>query len=207
MSAPEADRQSYHKEGMCSEVGCNGKVTIKSRSSHLLLHPGKIWRLPSDQGQHLLAQVVSPFWQGALICDLKASVERATQEKPVVPRRTVIKTPQTRINDIAAFGRAIRCRGENRCGRRGSGNVYVGVGARQRGIMSRVAHGFAAGGKRQLRRGRNRERRNIEVDRLLEERFSGSTCTVWSFNGQTPCGVVISCIRSCDVVANNGGWR
>lgn len=177
MSAPEADRQSYHKEGMCSEVGGNGKVTIEGRSSQLLLHPGKIWCLPSNQGQHLLAQVVSPFWQGALVCDMKASVERAAQEKPVVSRRTVIKTPKTRINGIAAFGRAIRCRGKNRYGRRGSGNVYVGVGARQRGIMSRVAHGFAAGGKRQLRRGRNRGQRNIEVDRMLEGEILGSTCT------------------------------
>jgi hypothetical protein len=108
---------------------------------------------------------------------MKASVERAAQEKPVVSRRTVIKTPQTRINGIAAFSRAIRCRGENRCGRRGSGNVYVGVGARQRGIMSRVTHGFAAGGKRQLRRGRNRGRRNIEIDRILEGEILGSTCT------------------------------
>ena len=68
ISAPKADWQSDHKEGMSSEVRSDSKVTIESWSSYLILHPGKIGRLPSDQGQHLLAQVVSPFRQSALVC-------------------------------------------------------------------------------------------------------------------------------------------
>ena len=50
ISAPEADGQSNHKESMGSEVGGDRKATIESRSSQLLLHPGKTGRLPAEQG-------------------------------------------------------------------------------------------------------------------------------------------------------------
>lgn len=67
ISAPEADGQSDHEEGVRSKVRGDSKVTIEGRSSHLLLHPGEVGRLPADQGEGLLAQSVPPFWQGALV--------------------------------------------------------------------------------------------------------------------------------------------
>lgn len=56
MSAPEAYGQPDHEESMGSQVGGNGKVTIEGGGSQLVLHPGEVRRLHSDQGQQLLAQ-------------------------------------------------------------------------------------------------------------------------------------------------------
>lgn len=68
ISAPEAYGQANHEECMGAEVRRNRKVAIEARGSHLDLHPGEVGRLPSNEGDHLLAQVVSPFWEGSLVC-------------------------------------------------------------------------------------------------------------------------------------------
>lgn len=53
---------------MGSEVGGDGEVAVEGGRPQLILQPGQVGRLPTDQGQHLLSQRVSPFGQSPLVC-------------------------------------------------------------------------------------------------------------------------------------------
>lgn len=64
-AAPEHDGQANHEEGVRAEVGRNGKVTVESRRAHLALEGGQVGRLPPDEGQERLSQVISPFRERA----------------------------------------------------------------------------------------------------------------------------------------------
>lgn len=133
---------------MGAQVGCDGEVTIQSRRPQLLLHPGQIWRLPSNQRDSLLPKIISPSWKSALVYMQVVSSSGAPRTriqsshpargihsfpfpKDAVARPlvhvyhsvilTVIDTPQPRIRGIVDLGDRRR--------------------RRWRGIASRAAHG------------------------------------------------------------------
>lgn len=49
MAAPEQERQEDHEKSVSAEVGRECKVRVKRRGADYPLHPGKVWRLISDQ--------------------------------------------------------------------------------------------------------------------------------------------------------------
>lgn len=124
---------------MGAQVGCDGEVTIQSRRPQLLLHPGQIRRLPSNQRDSLLPKIISPSWKSALVYMQVVSSSGAPRTrihsfpfpKDAAARSlvhvyhsvilTVIDTPQPRIRGIVDLGDRRR--------------------RRWRGIASRAAHG------------------------------------------------------------------
>ncbi len=67
---PEHDGKPDHKKGMSAEVGSDGKVAIERRRAQLGLEPGQVRRLPANEGEGSLSQIVSPFRKSALICQI-----------------------------------------------------------------------------------------------------------------------------------------
>lgn len=60
-ATPEQHGQSNHEECMCTEVGSDGEVAIEEGASGLALEVGQVGRLPPNQWEQPLAQIVSPF--------------------------------------------------------------------------------------------------------------------------------------------------
>lgn len=126
MATPEQNGEEYHEEGMGAQVGCNREIGIKSWSPHLLLHPRQIGRLPPDDGQQSLAQLVPPWWESSLVCNstehMSASINDSDEterpssadsgghliscagrvaEKTKASRHTVIQASQPRVGHIS----------------------------------------------------------------------------------------------------------
>jgi hypothetical protein len=62
MAAPKQEGQKDHEKCVCAEVRGECKVRVQRRGADLLLQPGKVWRLISDQRDQLLSWPVAPEW-------------------------------------------------------------------------------------------------------------------------------------------------
>lgn len=89
-AAPEHDGKPNHEKGMSAKVGGDGKVAIQRGRAQLGLQPGQVWRLPADQGQGSLSQIVSPFWKGTPIYQQTVSIS-SQQHLQSAPRATTCR--------------------------------------------------------------------------------------------------------------------
>lgn len=60
ISTPEQKRDKDGEERMCAQVRCKCKICIKGRSANLLLKPGQIRGLETDNGEDHLSRLISP---------------------------------------------------------------------------------------------------------------------------------------------------
>lgn len=126
ITTPEQDRQANHEERMRAEIRGDGEVAVERGRAQLLLHPGEVRRLPSDQRQGLLAQVIPPLGQRPLVY---ARLGLATVQPSCAPEvsgresNTVVMTPEPCVGDLSVFGSCVLRRGS---GSHGGGLEYVG---------------------------------------------------------------------------------
>jgi hypothetical protein len=99
--APEQNRKNDHKKSMCAKIRSNGEVSIESWRSHPILHPSKIGRLPSNQGQKLLAQVVLPWREFALVCKVVSRRMLMTAEQS--SQWSILRRPASGISSAAVI--------------------------------------------------------------------------------------------------------